>query len=102
MLSNEELNLIQSILLMFNSMLTEIEEEDREAAQIAFESYQEELQSVYEDIATAVSGVPEFMLTRAEQLVYQSSPVHLRRQKNLGYWTVTHENLKDDYSSQSY
>jgi hypothetical protein len=87
---------------MFNLMLTEIEEDDREAAQLAFQSYLEQQQTVYDHLATILSGVPEFMLTHTEQLIYRSSPVHLRRQKNLGYWTLIHENLRDDYSTQSY
>ncbi|MGO2587356.1 MAG: transposase family protein [Streptococcus thermophilus] len=102
MLSQEDLQLIQFLLEIIGVMLTESEEQRRETVRLAVQSRRETLQSMYDAINNMIAGAPEFLLTEKEELMYAANSAHFRREKNLGYWTVTHPNLKDDYSTQSY
>jgi hypothetical protein len=108
MLSNEQLQLIFLALKMILATLVELEETDGDAYQLIdvmeYENVEEqELEnSIIDQVATAIAGTREFLLTMSEQLMYLASPVHFKREKNRGYWTIVYPNLRDDYSPQSY
>lgn len=80
-------------------LLQKLEEDEHvmtcESVKIVMEKY-------HQILLTAINVVPRVMFTQFEEDVFQSSPIHFRLIKNKGYWSFTHDNLRDDDKTQSY
>ncbi|KAG2206970.1 hypothetical protein INT47_008439 [Mucor saturninus] len=60
------------------------------------------MEKYHQILLTAINVVPRVLFTQFEEDVFQSSPIHLRLIKTKGYWSYTHDNLRDDDRTQSY
>jgi hypothetical protein len=90
---------ITKIMSLMPMLLRALDEEDQLDVDEAIKTV---LQNVQQTLIALIGNIPRVMFTSIEEDIFQSSPVHIRLEKNKGYWEFVHERLRDDATTQSF